>query len=144
LVFIKKYGFITADVEMVNYSANNYTSNTTGVSFDSDNASIKSLYINSINYRLGAEFRLNAFRFRGGYNFMPDPYKSAKDGVSNSIQSISTGFGYRTSKFYVDAAAVFSSNNGTYRPYIVSSTQTPIVTNHQTNTLVMFTVGFPF
>ncbi len=141
---IKKYGFITADVELTDYGSNSYTSSTQGVSFDFDNKQIKSLYTSTVNYRLGAEFRLKTFRARGGYSFMPDPYKSIQNGVNNSIQSISGGLGYRTSKFYIDATVVLSQGNFSYRPYVVSDANSPLVTSKRNNTLIMVTVGFPF
>jgi hypothetical protein len=142
--FFKKYGFISADVELLNYGSSNYTSFTTGVFFSYDNEQIKKLYTTTINYRIGGEFRLNKFRFRGGFNLMPDPYKTAQNGVDNSYQSISIGFGYKTPKFYIDATSVLSQGSFSYRPYVVSSNQTPLVTAKQNNTLVMVTVGFPF
>jgi hypothetical protein len=140
----KKYGFITADIELLNYGGNSYSSSTAGVSFDFDNNEIKRLYTSTVNYRLGAEFRLNTFRFRGGYNFMPDPYKSIQNGIDNSMQSVSGGVGYRTAKFYIDATAVLSQGNFSYRPYVVSNALTPLVSSQRSNTLVMVTVGFPF
>jgi hypothetical protein len=138
--FIQKHGFISADVEYLNYGGNRYSTQTTGVSFSSDNADIKDLYHPVFNYRIGAEYRLNAFRVRAGYSFMPDPYKSAQNNVSNDLQSISGGVGYRASKFFVDLTGVFTQGNTTYRPY----TFAPLVNNKNTNTLIMATVGFPF
>ncbi len=140
--FLKKYGFVTADVELINYGSNSYSSSS--VSFDYDNTQIKKLYATTINYRVGAEFRLNKLRFRGGYNLMPDPNKTIQNNIDNSYQSVSIGVGYKTAKFYIDAATIFSQGNFSYRPYVVSSNLTPLVTAKQNNTLVMVTVGFPF
>jgi hypothetical protein len=97
-----------------------------------------------MNYRIGAEYRLKTLRFRGGFNLTPDPYKSIQNGVDNSLQSVSFGVGYKTAKFYIDGAAVLSQSNFSYRPYLVSSNLTPLVTAKQTNTLLMVTLGFPF
>jgi hypothetical protein len=142
--FIKKFGFITADVELLNYGGNSYSSSTTGVSFDFDNSQIQKLYKTTMNYRFGAEYRLKMLRFRGGFNLMPDPYKSVQNGVDNTLQSVSFGAGYKTAKFYIDVAAVLSQSNFSYRPYLVSSNLTPLVTAKQANTLVIVTLGFPF
>ena len=92
------------------------------------------------NFRLGAEYRLNSFRLRAGFSYMPDPYKSAQNNVYNDLQSFSGGVGYRASKFFVDLTGVFTQGNTTYRPY----TNSPLVTNQNKNTLIMATVGFPF
>jgi hypothetical protein len=75
---------------------------------------------------------------------MPDPNKTVQNNIDNSYQSFSVGVGYKTAKFYVDAATILSQGNFSYRPYVVSSNQTPLVTAKQNNTLVMVTVGFPF
>ena len=138
--FIQKHGFVSADVEYLNYGGNHYSTQTTGDSFSSDNADIKSLYRSVFNYRLGAEYRLNAFRVRAGYSYMPDPYNSIQNNVSTDIQSFSAGVGYRASKFFVDLTAVFTQGNTPYLPYTLA----PVVTNKNTNTLIMATVGFPF
>ena len=138
--FIQKHGFVSADIEYLNYSSNRYSTSTTGVSFTGDNSDIKGLYHSVLNYRLGAEYRRNAFRFRAGYSYMPDPYKSLQNNVYNDIQSFSAGVGYRASKFFVDLTGVFTQGNTTYRPY----TNSPIVSNQNKNTLIMATVGFPF
>jgi hypothetical protein len=141
--FIKKYGFITADVEWLNYGSSSYTSLISGL-FDVDNERIRRFYTSVTNYKLGGEFRLKTWRVRGGFNFMPDPHKITENDTDNSITSVSFGVGYKASKFYIDATTVLSQNNLSYRPYIVNSDKTPLVTAKQTNTLVMVTLGFPF
>jgi hypothetical protein len=138
--FIQKHGLVSADVEYLNYGGNHYSTQTKGVSFSSDNADIKSAYHSVFNYRLGAEYRLNAFRIRAGYSYMPDPYKSVQNNVYNDLQSFSGGVGYRASKFFVDLTGVFTQGSTTYRPYTFS----PLVKNQNKNTLIMATVGFPF
>ena len=141
--FIKKSGFITAEMELVNYASNSYNSSTPGL-FEVDNNRIRYFYTSVTNYKFGGEFRLTTWRFRGGYNFLPDPHKTIENDTDNSISSVSFGVGYKVSKFYIDATTVLSQANFSYRPYLVSSNLTPLVTAKQTNTLVMVTLGFPF
>lgn len=141
--FIKKYGFITAEVELVNFASNSYNSSTPKL-FDVDNNRIRYFYTSVTNYKFGGEFRLKTWRFRGGYNFLPDPHKTIENDTDNSISSVSFGVGYKVSKFYIDATTVLSQANFSYRPYVISSNLTPLVTAKQTNTLVMVTLGFPF
>lgn len=142
--FVKKYGFITADVQVVDYSGAKYNSSIDGISYDQDNASIRSLYQSTINYRLGAEARLNNYRARLGYAHMPDPFSTEQNGVNRSITNYTTGLGYRTAKFYCDLALVFTNGNSTYRPYRVNSEFSPLVTAANKNTSVLVTLGFPF
>jgi len=77
--FISKFGFISGDIEVVNYGKAKYDSNTGGVSFTGDNDDIKSSYASVINYRVGAEYRYEILRVRAGYRFMADPYSSSDD-----------------------------------------------------------------
>ncbi|MBK5278684.1 MAG: hypothetical protein JJE09_07455, partial [Bacteroidia bacterium] len=113
-------------------------------SYTSDNDKIKSLYQSVVNLRFGGEFRYNQFRFRGGYSLMPEPFKTEQNDVSRVIQSTSAGIGYRTQKFYVDLATIYSWGNNSYRPYRVNTSTSPLVNYSQRNSNILLTVGFPF
>lgn len=143
-VFIDKYGFISADAEIVNYAGAHYSSGISGISFESDNQNINELYQRTVNYRMGGEFRLNAFRARVGYSLMPDPFKSEQNDISRSITSLTGGIGYRGKKFYADFTLVFTEGSNSYRPYRVNSVDSPLVTLDNRTTLGMITLGFPF
>jgi len=142
--FLEKQGFLTVDIERANYAKAKYNAVTQGVSFDSDNQEIQSLYQSVYNIRAGAEYRLNAFRLRTGYALMPEPFKSTQNGVSASIQRITGGVGYRQKNFYADMAVVYSLRDNSYRPYTVNSISTPLVTSSQKTTNVILTVGLTF
>lgn len=142
--FLEKQGFLTVDIERANYTKAKYNAATPGISFDSDNKDIQSLYQSVYNVRAGAEYRLNAFRLRAGYAMMPEPFKSTQNDVSTSIQRITGGVGYRQKNFYVDMAVVHSFGDNSYRPYTVNSISTPLVTSSQKTTNVIFTVGLTF
>jgi hypothetical protein len=143
-VFLGKSGFISADVDLINYSGAHYSSGISGISFDSDNENIKDAYQTTTNVRLGGEFRLDKLRFRAGGSYMPDPNKTEQNNSSRAITSVSGGIGYRTQKFYVDFALVFSQGANTYRPYRVNMASSPLVTMDNKTTFGMVTVGFPF
>jgi hypothetical protein len=142
--FFQKSGFISADVEIVNYSGAKYSSNTSGISFDPDNENIKALYQSTVNYRVGGEYRFSNYRARAGFSYMNDPFRQEQNGVSRKITSVSGGVGYRSQKFYVDFALVYSQGNASYRPYRINSVYSPLVTLKNTNTLALVTLGFPF
>ncbi len=142
--FLQKQGFITVDVERINYAGAKYNAITQSVSFDSDNQNIRSLYQPVYNIRGGAEYRLNDLRFRAGYAYMPQPFKATQNGVSNSIQRITGGIGYRDKNFSVDLAVVHTFGDNSYRPYTVNSANSPLVTYSQKSTNLMFTIGLPF
>ncbi len=75
---------------------------------------------------------------------MPDPYKTEQNNSSREITAISGGIGYRTQKFYVDFALVFSQGANTYRPYRVPTATSPLVTLDNKTNFGMVTLGFPF
>jgi hypothetical protein len=143
-VFLGKSGFISADVDLINYSGARYSSGISGISFDSDNENIKDAYQTTTNVRLGGEFRLDKLRFRAGGSYMPDPNKTEQNNSSRDITSITGGVGYRTQKFYVDFALILSQGANTYRPYRVNMTSSPLVTMDNKTTFGMVTLGFPF
>lgn len=142
--FLQKQGFLTVDIERINYAKAKYNAVTQGVSFDSDNQEIQSLYQSVYNVRAGAEYRLNAFRLRAGYALMPEPFKSTQNGISASIQKITGGVGYRKKNFYVDMAVIHSLRDNSYRPYTVNSISSPLVISSQKTTNVILTVGLTF
>lgn len=143
-VFISNKGFISADVDLINYSGARYSSGLSGISFDGDNDNIKDSYQATTNFRLGGEFRLDKLRFRAGGSYMPDPFRTEQNNSSREITSVSGGVGYRTQKFYIDLALVFSKGANTYRPYRINSPDSPLVTMDNTTSFGMVTLGFPF
>jgi hypothetical protein len=143
-VFLQKYGFISVDVGVVNYSGAKYSSNVSGISYKPDNENIKSLYQSTVNYRIGGEFRYESYRARAGFSYMPDPFRSEQNNVSRQITSVSGGLGYRAKKFYLDFALVFTQGQSTYRPYTVNSPDSPLVNLNSKTTFGMVTLGFPF
>jgi hypothetical protein len=149
--FFGKRGFVTADVEQLNYSKAKYSpvtkgiyANSSSISYDGDNDRIRSLYKSVTNLRVGGELRHEAYRFRAGYSLMSDPFAAKQNGVSRKVQALSGGLGYRSQKFYVDLAVVYSFGNNSYRPYTINSSTSPLVTFNQKNTNVLVTLGFPF
>lgn len=138
--FISKVGFISADVEFINYSQARYTS-TGDFSYTGENSDIKTQYQSAINYRLGGEYRFDNWRARAGVGYMSDPI--ATEETNRSQTGISGGFGYRDRNFFIDFAANFTSRKGNRFPY--SSMQGEPVATQKFNVMsYMVTVGFPF
>lgn len=112
--FIGKNGFISGDIEWVDYS--NAKVEATDVSLEEDEMLIKELYKSVVNYRVGAEWRHNSFRLRGGFAYFPDPY-NVEGEVSKSRTNITGGLGYRKDKWFMDLAVVSTSYKSDYAPY---------------------------
>jgi hypothetical protein len=141
--FMQEFGFITADVEFVNYGRSKYRSNVQGESFDVDNNIIRNQFRNVVNLRTGAEFRKDVFRARLGFALQPDPYRF-DDGINRAIKTFSVGAGIRKESFYIDVAFVHAYTKGRRIPYTVPGLPSPEASLKIKNTTIMATVGFPF
>ncbi|MCK5468618.1 MAG: hypothetical protein KAI99_08915, partial [Cyclobacteriaceae bacterium] len=145
--FLNKNGFITADIEYVDYSTMNLKGKQGG-SLENENEVIKDLYNSVLNLRVGGEWRLKAFRIRAGYNYQPSPYK--EEDIERNVQTFSAGLGIRSSKYFVDLAASYKQFNSIYTPYILDNPdnssvfQTSFVDIENTNLNIALTVGLFF
>lgn len=137
IALMQKFGFISADVEYVDYS-NIKLSGYEGS--NQDNQVIGDLYRGAVNARLGAEGRVNNNVYlRAGYSYLGNPEK----GIGSATNIISGGLGYRVSKFYVDATYSHMTRDMVVYPYeIASNSPSADVTRKLNN--VYLTVGFKF
>ena len=145
--FINKYGFITADVEYVNYPGMRFSESdeygSTGDYFSGINNQIEDTYKSAVNFKIGAEGRYEIFRFRAGYAISGDPYKNAD--FNGKVNTFSLGTGIRLQNFYVDAAYTHSDKILTnYSPYTFSDGEAPVVKVEDKLTNILFTVGYNF
>ncbi len=143
--FIGKNGFISADVDWVDYSAGRINSN----DFDEgpDNQVIRDIYASTINYRIGGEARFDMFRLRAGYAYFGDPYSNSPS-FDQSTQQISGGFGVKFNSISVDFALVNQKYSSLYRSYQVldenGNNYGPITQLENSITSGVLTVGFNF
>jgi hypothetical protein len=140
--FISKFGFLTGEVEFVNYAKAKYNSDIAD-DFDAENEGVKAEYEPVMNYRLGAEYRHDIFRVRAGYNYMADPYRQTGN-IDRSIQSFTGGLGIRTKTFFVDLGAVFSSTEGSRSPYYSSIGTDPVAFQKFKSANYILTFGLTF
>ncbi|ALI99250.1 hypothetical protein DC20_10020 [Rufibacter tibetensis] len=148
-VFLGKNGFITADVEYVDYTSARLSSDD---SFQSENQSIQNVYDKALNYRIGAEGRFDVFRVRAGYALYGDPFKNSD--VNQARSYYTAGIGIRQANFFIDGALVYSKYNSVYTPFVNTEFDdpnsefyevlTPTVKNSIKNTNFIATVGWNF
>jgi len=136
-IFLGKNGFLTGDVEFINYESNRFSA--TGESFSFENDFIRENYQNVVNYRFGGEFRYEFLRFRAGYSHMGDPAEGLDD-LDRSIDALSFGLGMRFSEYFADLAVVSSSTEASLSPY----PNAPLVALDNESTTVTLTLGFKF
>ena len=138
-VFFGTYGFITGDVEYVDYSSVKLSS-TDGYDATQDNHDIKTGYQSTANVHAGGELHLDQLFIRGGYSILGNPLK----GYGTNTKTISGGLGFRFEKFYVDATYTNVKGTDTLFPYTTSATASPYANLDKTYNNAYLTVGFRF
>ncbi len=138
-VFIGKFGFVTGDVEYVDYSSTKINSSS---AFDAsfDNSIIRNNYKGAVNTRFGAEIKLPAsVMLRGGYGIMGSPLKTG----GKNITMATAGLGYRFGTYYIDAAYQHVSGTQIINPYL-SSYGSPQANVNRVNNNLFLTLGLRF
>jgi len=138
--FLGKIGFITGDVEFVDYTSSQLKSSDFEVF--ADNEQINSLYTSVINYRTGIEFRIKQLRLRGGYAYHADPYENST--IDLSRRDVSVGAGFRNQDFFLDLTIVNRSTQSLYTPYFMDNGTEPVAEIDNNSNSVVLTLGFNF
>lgn len=138
-VFMGQYGFITGDIEYVDYSSTRLNSNN-DYSNSFDNDIITTTYKSAVNLRAGAEVKLGPVALRGGYGIQPSPLKTG----GSDTKTVSGGLGYRLGSYYVDAAYLHITGSRTELPYNINLPTNPVTNINQTNNNFFLTVGFRY
>ena len=146
-VIINKKGFLTAEVEYVDYSgaAFNFTANSSdpgdAAYQDEVNDEISQNFSSAINLKFGGEYAYQMFRFRAGYGIYGTPY--ADDTVINNAFSL--GLGLRKDNFYMDLAFRRLMIDEGYVPFTLSNPEKQqLVNNSINNDRIALTFGFKF
>ncbi|WP_143960096.1 OmpP1/FadL family transporter [Litoribacter populi] len=142
--FLGKNGFISADVDYVDYST--MFLNSRDFNPQLDNMAIQQTYGQTFNFRGGGEYRYEMFRVRAGYAYYGDPFD---DPNSERFQTvISGGIGVRLPKFYIDLGINHTQFDQTYRSYSLIDAAGrqlgPVADIRNTITSGILTVGFNF
>lgn len=145
----KQRGFLTADVEYVNYKASSFhpidneeveTPESTKDYLKTLNKSINNTYKGAFNFRAGGELKFTTVMFRLGAAYYGNPYKNL-NGEKGSKLNLSGGLGYRNKGFFIDVTYVHSTNRDTHIPYRLSASDYPSADVRTTAGNVLLTVG---
>ncbi|MFN4972555.1 MAG: OmpP1/FadL family transporter [Bacteroidota bacterium] len=140
-----KKGFITADVEMIDYSTGYISSS---FDFSRANTNAANLYRQVYNIRAGAEWRLSdMFMLRGGYAVIQSPYKKELLGNITSdlnMYQISGGAGVLIDRFFYDFTVSHLFGQSLFTPYTVSNGKYSSVLNNFSFTNFALTAGYRF
>lgn len=161
MVMLQKMGFITADLEFIDYSSARYSGdnspNTGFVDFTDQNQSIRDLFDYGYNLRFGGEYRYSVLRARLG--FAQHGAVMKKDGLSyidwDSGETLSVrgnrrfytgGFGIKADSYYLDFAYVRENRETRQLLYSASDPayEDPELITKKTLNTVLLTIGFTF
>lgn len=126
--FIGKKGFISFDLEVVDYSQIAVSSAELGyaanANFKNKYNSIASRYFQSdINVKVGGEFRVSSnISLRAGLAQFGGGYQKTFDGINRNAMQLSAGVGYKSSGYYVDLGLVHRWQQDAYTPYTLNNT----------------------
>jgi hypothetical protein len=162
MLLIKKAGFLTADVDLTDYTNSRFSSdvnlaNPAYYDFVPENDAIRADFAPAVNLRVGGEARLGMMRLRAGYAsygsvldetqlVRTDLVTAAQQKYSGKKQYLTGGFGYKAESFYLDIAFVrgMQQDNITLYSFYGESGVAPEVyrKNHSNNFIL--TTGFTF
>ncbi|MEQ8520068.1 MAG: hypothetical protein RLN79_04030 [Cytophagales bacterium] len=143
-IFASKNGFITADVEYLDYSRSRLSFESLDGDESADNRSIQNIYDRTFNFRVGAEYRVDDFRFRGGYANLGDPFKENINLVDQSRQRVSGGLGMRLQDYFWDVALIHEWWNEGYTLYNLQNGYAPAAEFKKNLTTLAITGGLFF
>lgn len=133
--FFNKNGFISGDIDYVDYSSMHLSS--PDISMEANNTDIKNSAAAAINYRAGAEYRFDMFRVRAGAAFYGDPLDDQRD---RTMVQFSGGVGVRLARMYVDLGIVQSN----FQSYYSSYPGAELATTDHSRLTGLLTLGFNF
>lgn len=139
----KQKGFITADLEYVNYRGVRYSEVNEGDAayYDALNEVIKQRYKGAINLKVGGELKFEKVMTRLGFATYGSPYAS-ETGLKTKRTTLSGGLGYRHHGMFVDLTYVHAFIGDVNIPYFLEDKPNPVADGDNSRGTVMLTVGF--
>lgn len=144
----KQKGFLTADIEYVNYKASSFSrdpeDNDSGTKtyLNSLNTAIDNAYKSAVNFKAGGELKFTTIMARAGFAYYGNPYKDLGHGEKGSRFSLSGGLGYRNKGIFVDLTYVHTMGKDVHFAYRLQNAAYTGATIKQTGGNVLLTVGF--
>jgi hypothetical protein len=146
----KQRGFITADVEYVNYAATSFTTHDEVNNTESDKQYLRSLnqaidkaYKGAFNFRAGAELKFTTIMFRLGAAYYGNPYRDIK-GENGERINLSGGLGYRNKGFFIDLTYVHALNRDVHFAYRLNNGNYSGADLRNTTGNAIATIGWKF
>lgn len=143
--FFNDRGFISADVDYVDYSTMNFTetNNADRSVIVDNNKAVLAKYKSVINYRVGAEYKVDKLMFRAGYGVQGDPYQNSVNSEFK-VNTYSGGLGYRINGYYIDLSYQKIMFNSDKLPYSLDDNTHSIAKVKSERNNVFLTIGSRF
>lgn len=148
-IIFAKQGAFNVDYEFTDYGQARIRPQDRSFSseFTPVNKAISRKYTMSHNVRAGLEWRYEELRFRAGGFYSTSPFEeNLRDSEKTDMTryGLTAGFGFRTEKYFFDAAYAWSRTGSYLQPYTLNNQETEGITFTQTDNRVLFTVGWLF
>ena len=136
-------GFVTADIEYVNYKGASFKPEDKTDAASKDYYSLLSdaidnTYKNTFNARIGGELKFNTYMFRLGGAYYGNPYQNETAG----IYKVSGGLGYRNKGIFIDLTYVYTMSKDINYPYLLQDKPNAPATIKTTGGNIIATIGF--
>ena len=145
----KQKGFITADIEFVNYKASSFHTapegnddQTTKDYLKSLNKTIDNAYKAAFNFKVGGELKFTTIMARLGAAYYGNPYKDLGHSEKGSRFQVSGGLGYRNKGMFIDVAYVHTMGKDVLFPYRLQSGNFSGASIKSTGGNAILTLGF--
>lgn len=137
-------GCVNADLEFIDYRMNKFRSTNDSsyqaYNYENENAYAKSVFVPSINARIGTEIVIySSIYLRAGFAYYGRAYKTSMENENMPDFSGSIGAGFKTGKFQVDIAYKYKIGCKNY--YAFSQSKTSI---QQNTNLVLLSFAYRF
>jgi hypothetical protein len=144
----KQRGFLTADIEYVNYKASSYSTDPEGDNSQGTKDYLKSLnkaidnaYKGAFNFRAGGELKFTTIMTRLGIAYYGNPYQDIAGEKGNRFQ-LSGGLGYRNKGIFIDLTYVHTMGKDVDFAYRLQNRPFSAANLKQTGGNVLLTLGF--
>ena len=144
----KQKGFLTADIEYINYKASSYSTTKEGDNTQATKDYLKTLnqtidkaYKGALNFRVGGELKFTTWMVRLGGAYYGNPYKNIA-GEKGSRLQLSGGLGYRNKGFFIDVAYVHTMGKDVHFAYRLQNSPFAGASIKNTGGNAVLTVGF--
>jgi hypothetical protein len=139
---IPGFGFVSAEVDYVDYSNASFTFKNPSLSDRQYqrvlNDDVKRRLGSAFNFRTGAEYAKSIWRVRAGLSWEGSPFR----GDDQYMFGYSLGAGIRENAFFADLAFVRRSRVDLYSPYAINNAPQTSINQSISNSVLVLTIGF--